>query len=43
MADTNIITWNTPNWVTVSLMVGLMYFLVAAGVKIWKERQKVAA
>lgn len=41
MADSsgsNIITWNMANWVTVALMVGLMYFAVAAGVKIYKEK-----
>ncbi len=37
-SGTTIISWNMPNWLTVSLMVGLMYFMVAAAVKIYKEK-----
>jgi hypothetical protein len=39
MAETNIISWNPANWVTVVLMVALGFFIVGAGVKIWQQRK----
>lgn len=45
MAEPVIISWTPANWITVVLMVVLMYALVGVGVKILKEQkaQKAAA
>jgi hypothetical protein len=39
MAEPVILTWNAPNWITVVLMVGLAYFIVAAASKAWQSRK----
>ena len=40
--DENIVTWNVTNWITVSLMIALMF--VGAGwlQTAWASRQKAA-
>lgn len=36
--ESNIITWNPVNWVTIVLMVGLTFFIVGAVAKIVQQR-----
>lgn len=43
MAEPVIISWTPANWITVVLMVALMYFLVGAGVRIVEQRKQKAA
>ena len=39
MAESVIISWTPANWITIVLMVALMYFIVGAGVKIVEQRR----
>jgi len=43
MAESNIITWNPANWITVVLMVALAFFIAGAFTKIWKQRKQQSA
>ena len=38
-SESVIVTWTPANWLTVVLMVALMYALVGAVVKVMEERQ----
>lgn len=41
-SESVIVTWTPANWITVVLMVALMYALIGAGVKIFEERRTAA-
>ena len=34
-----IISWTPANWITVVLMVAIMFFLIAAGARIWQQKK----
>ena len=38
----NVISWTPANWITITLMVGLAFFAVAAIAKVVKQRQAAA-
>jgi hypothetical protein len=37
-----VIAWTPSNWITVVLMVGIVFFVVAAGAKVWQQKQASA-
>lgn len=39
MAESNIVTWNPANWITVVLMVALSFFIVGAIAKIIVQKK----
>lgn len=40
MADTqdNIITWNVPNWITITLMATIGFFILGAAQKLYAAK-----
>jgi hypothetical protein len=35
-----VIAWTPANWITVVLMVAIMFFLVGTGARVWQQRQQ---
>jgi hypothetical protein len=34
-----IVSWTPANWITVVLMVAIVFFVVGAGARIWQQKQ----
>lgn len=37
-AQDNIITWNVPNWITITLMATIGFFIVGAAQKFYQSK-----
>jgi type VI protein secretion system component VasF len=40
--ETNILKWNLPNWITVSLMVATMTLAYGFAMSLWKAKKGTA-
>lgn len=40
MAEAAIIAWTPANWITIVLMVALMFFIIGAAARVYQQRQQ---
>jgi hypothetical protein len=43
MAESNVISWTPTNWITISLMVFLTFFIVGTFAKMWAQKKAAAS